>query len=81
MPDHFEQMWARSEPVGRAAASGGYFRQPFASAERELDAWFVEQAPARGLRLETDPFGNGSPGGIPGSPRRWLQIRRVSHRR
>ena len=41
-------------PVGRSAASGGYFRQPFATAERELDAWFVEQAAARGLRLETD---------------------------
>jgi N-carbamoyl-L-amino-acid hydrolase len=58
VPDHFEQMWRAIEPVGRAAGSGGYFRQPFAGAERELAAWFAEQARARGLRLETDAFGN-----------------------
>jgi len=58
LPDHFEDMWRTIEPLGRAARSGGYFRQPFASAERELDAWFVEQASARGLRIESDPFGN-----------------------
>jgi N-carbamoyl-L-amino-acid hydrolase len=58
VPDHFEQMWRAIEQVGRAKGSGGYFRQPFAGAERELDAWFVEQAAAAGLRLETDPFGN-----------------------
>ncbi|MGC4110202.1 MAG: allantoate amidohydrolase [Nocardioides sp.] len=58
MPDHFEEMWRAIEPLGRSARSGGYFRQPFASAERELDAWFVEQAAARDLRLESDSFGN-----------------------
>jgi N-carbamoyl-L-amino-acid hydrolase len=58
VPDHFEEMWRAIGPLGRSERSGGYFRQPFASAERELDAWFVEQATARGLRLETDPFGN-----------------------
>jgi len=58
VPDDFEQMWADLAPVGRSAASGGYFRQPFASAERELMAWFVEQADARGLRLQVDGFGN-----------------------
>src|SRR6478609_521301 len=58
LPDHFEDMWRTIEPIGRAARSGGYFRQPFASAEREVDAWFVEQATARGLRVETDSFGN-----------------------
>jgi len=57
VPDQFADMWRAIEPLGRAS-SGGYFRQPFASAERELDAWFVEQAEARGLRLESDPFGN-----------------------
>jgi N-carbamoyl-L-amino-acid hydrolase len=51
-------MWRAIAPLGRAERSGGYFRQPFASAEREIDTWFVEQAAARGLRLETDPFGN-----------------------
>jgi N-carbamoyl-L-amino-acid hydrolase len=58
VPDHFEEMWRSIEPLGRAERSGGYFRQPFGGAERELDAWFAEQASARGLRLETDPFGN-----------------------
>src|SRR3954463_11234564 len=58
VPDHFEHMWRTIEPLGRSDRSGGYFRQPFSSAERELDAWFVEQASARGLRLQTDAFGN-----------------------
>ena len=58
VPDDFERMWADLAPVGRSAASGGYFRQPFTSAERELDAWFVEQAEARGLRVERDEIGN-----------------------
>jgi beta-ureidopropionase / N-carbamoyl-L-amino-acid hydrolase len=58
VPDHFEQMWGDIGPLGRSAHGGGYFRQPFASAERELDAWFVEQATARGLRVESDAFGN-----------------------
>jgi N-carbamoyl-L-amino-acid hydrolase len=54
----FEQMWRDLEPVGRSASSGGYFRQPFATAEREAAAWFVEQCTARGLDLETDAVGN-----------------------
>ncbi|HEX3932005.1 MAG TPA: allantoate amidohydrolase [Nocardioides sp.] len=58
MPDHFEEMWRAIAPVGRSQRSGGYFRQPLTDAERELDSWFVEQAGARGLRLESDPFGN-----------------------
>jgi beta-ureidopropionase / N-carbamoyl-L-amino-acid hydrolase len=57
VPDHFERMWADLAPVGRAS-SGGYFRQPFTTPERELAAWFAEQAAARSLRLESDPFGN-----------------------
>ncbi len=58
MTHDFEQMWRDLAPVGRSASSGGYFRQPFASAERELDAWFAEQAAARGLRVERDATGN-----------------------
>jgi N-carbamoyl-L-amino-acid hydrolase len=58
VPDHFEQMWADLEPIGKGSHDGGYYRQPFRNAERELAAWFVEQARARDLRLETDPFGN-----------------------
>jgi beta-ureidopropionase / N-carbamoyl-L-amino-acid hydrolase len=58
MPDDFERMWADLVPLGRSASSGGYFRQPFAAAERECHTWFVEQASARGLRVEHDGNGN-----------------------
>ncbi|HYO39693.1 MAG TPA: allantoate amidohydrolase [Nocardioidaceae bacterium] len=54
----FEQMWRDLAPVGRSASSGGYFRQPFTSAEREATAWFREQAAARGLDVEADGNGN-----------------------
>jgi len=56
--DDFERMWGDLLPVGRSAASGGYFRQPFTTPEVELRSWFVEQCEARGLRVETDAFGN-----------------------
>ncbi|RNL60478.1 allantoate amidohydrolase [Nocardioides marmoriginsengisoli] len=58
MPESFEQMWAALAPVGRSGVGGGYFRQPFASAERECHAWFVEQCAARGLRVQSDGNGN-----------------------
>jgi beta-ureidopropionase / N-carbamoyl-L-amino-acid hydrolase len=58
LPDHFERMWADLEPIGKGSHDAGYYRQPLGSAERELAAWFVEQAAARDLRLESDPFGN-----------------------
>lgn len=54
----FEEMWGDIAPVGRSPQSGGYFRQPWHSAELELRAWFREQASARGLVVEEDPFGN-----------------------
>ncbi|HEY0773254.1 MAG TPA: allantoate amidohydrolase [Nocardioidaceae bacterium] len=54
----FTQMWQDLLPVGRSARSGGYFRQPFTSAERELASWFVEQCRARDLDVQTDPVGN-----------------------
>ncbi|MGN6576060.1 MAG: M28 family peptidase [Nocardioides sp.] len=58
MVDDFERMWSDLTPVGRSPRSGGYFRQPFTAPERELDAWFREQATARGLDLERDATGN-----------------------
>jgi beta-ureidopropionase / N-carbamoyl-L-amino-acid hydrolase len=58
MPADFEAMWRDLAPVGRSASSGGYFRQPFTTAERELDVWFTEQCKARGLEVERDRFGN-----------------------
>jgi N-carbamoyl-L-amino-acid hydrolase len=57
LPD-FERMWRDLAPIGRSASSGGYFRQPWLSAELELRAWFREAAHARGLGVEEDPFGN-----------------------
>lgn len=56
-PD-FEAMWRELAPIGRSARSGGYFRQPFTSPERELSNWFVEQCHARGLAVEDDEVGN-----------------------
>ena len=58
VPDDFERMWSDLAPIGRSASSGGYFRQPFTAPEEELRAWFVDQCAARGLRVETDGFGN-----------------------
>lgn len=54
----FESLWRDLAPIGRSPSSGGYFRQPWESAEEELRAWFAEQAAARGLTLETDAMGN-----------------------
>lgn len=54
----FEAMWREIAPVGRSAATGGYLRQPWTTAESELRAWFVEACEARGLRVESDGLGN-----------------------
>lgn len=66
-PD-FERMWQDLLPVGRSSRTGGYFRQPFTSAEREMHAWFLEQCRARDLEVHTDPVGNTVAwwGGTPG---------------
>lgn len=54
----FEQMWRDLEPIGRDATSGGYRRSPFAIAERECAAWYVEEATRRDLDIEQDGQGN-----------------------
>lgn len=54
----FEEMWGDLAPIGRSPHSGGYFRQPWHTAELELRAWFREAAAARGLVVAEDPFGN-----------------------
>jgi len=54
----FEEMWADLAPVGRSASSGGYFRQPWTSAETELREWFRAAASDRGLEVEQDGLGN-----------------------
>ena len=53
-----DEMWRDLEPIGRSTASGGYFRQPWTSAEGELRVWFADQCAARGLAAETDGIGN-----------------------
>jgi beta-ureidopropionase / N-carbamoyl-L-amino-acid hydrolase len=44
--------------VGRDARRGGYSRHGFDRVERELRAWFVEQAERRGLDVRPDRNGN-----------------------
>nr|MBA2560494.1 M20/M25/M40 family metallo-hydrolase [Propionibacteriales bacterium] len=51
-------MWRDLLPIGRDAATGGYRRSPFASAERECAAWFVEESTRRRLDIEFDGQGN-----------------------
>lgn len=54
----FEEMWAELLPVGRSAASGGYRRFAWNSADAECRAWFEQQARSRGLTYELDRNGN-----------------------
>jgi N-carbamoyl-L-amino-acid hydrolase len=54
----FEELWRDLQPVGRSVTSGGYFRQPFGSAERECHAWFLEECARRELPVEHDGNGN-----------------------
>ncbi|MDH6136910.1 N-carbamoyl-L-amino-acid hydrolase [Kitasatospora sp. MAA4] len=58
MTDTFGAMWAELLPVGRSAASGGYRRHAWNSADAECRAWFEEQARSRGLAYELDRNGN-----------------------
>ncbi|MFJ6134374.1 allantoate amidohydrolase [Kitasatospora sp. NPDC092286] len=51
-------MWAELLPVGRSAASGGYRRFAWSSADAECRDWFEGQARARGLTYELDRNGN-----------------------
>jgi beta-ureidopropionase / N-carbamoyl-L-amino-acid hydrolase len=51
-------MWDELASVGRSARTGGYFRQPYLSADVELRRWFVGEAGSRGLRVEVDGVGN-----------------------
>ncbi|MFC9325502.1 allantoate amidohydrolase [Kitasatospora sp. NPDC057015] len=51
-------MWAELLPVGRSAASGGYRRHAWNTADAECREWFREQAVGRGLTYELDRNGN-----------------------
>ncbi len=51
-------MWHDLQPIGRDPRSGGYFRPPFGSAERECADWYAEEATRRGLVIDRDGQGN-----------------------
>ncbi|WNI15810.1 allantoate amidohydrolase [Actinacidiphila sp. ITFR-21] len=51
-------MWRDLLPLGRSAASGGYRRFAWTSADTDCRAWFRAQAEARGLTYEVDRNGN-----------------------
>ncbi|WP_282206512.1 allantoate amidohydrolase [Kitasatospora fiedleri] len=51
-------MWAELLPVGRSAATGGYRRHAWNSADAECRAWFEQQARSRGLAYQADRNGN-----------------------
>lgn len=54
----FDTLWAEVEPIGRFAATGGYRRYAYDTAELECREWFVSTATARGLDVEVDRNGN-----------------------
>ncbi|GAA2130453.1 allantoate amidohydrolase [Nocardioides bigeumensis] len=54
----FQQLWAETQPVGRADRWGGYHRILGSSAELELREWFVGAAASRGMHVEVDRAGN-----------------------
>lgn len=54
----FHQMWAQLRPIGLSAATGGYRRYAWTSADAECRGWFQGQATSRGLAYELDRNGN-----------------------
>ncbi|GAA3984751.1 allantoate amidohydrolase [Actinomadura viridis] len=54
----FEEMWAALLPVGRDPGAGGYHRFAWTPPELECRDWFLDEARARGLRVERDRNGN-----------------------
>lgn len=56
--DRFAALWSSLAPIGRDPGTGGYGRATWSPAYETLRQWFVEQAAARGLAVETDGNGN-----------------------
>lgn len=54
----FDTLWAELEPIGRFAATGGYRRFAYGTAELECREWFTAAAHQRGLDVEVDRNGN-----------------------
>ncbi|MET9065632.1 allantoate amidohydrolase [Streptosporangium sandarakinum] len=64
-------MWGAIEHLGRDGRTGGYLRDAWSPADRELREWFRQEAERRGLDLREDRNGNlwawwGDPSGRPG---------------
>lgn len=53
-----KQLLARLAPIGLDPATGGYRRFSWTPVDRELRAWFVDQARSRGLLVEKDRNAN-----------------------
>ncbi|GAA3427248.1 allantoate amidohydrolase [Streptosporangium nondiastaticum] len=67
----FDEMWGAIEHLGRDGRTGGYLRDAWSPADRELREWFCQEAERRGLDLREDRNGNlwawwGDPSGRPG---------------
>jgi N-carbamoyl-L-amino-acid hydrolase len=55
---HFTELWSQLLPIGRDPTTGGYLRYTWTPAHLALRDWFVDQARARSLQVETDGNGN-----------------------
>ncbi|GEL94631.1 allantoate amidohydrolase [Cellulomonas composti] len=67
----FRRAWDDLAPVGRAPDGAGYHRFAWTREDRTLREWFVGEATARGLDVDTDRAGNlwawwGDPDATPG---------------
>ncbi|MEU9831193.1 allantoate amidohydrolase [Streptosporangium sp. NPDC048047] len=67
----FDEMWGAIEHLGRDGRTGGYLRDAWSPADRELREWFRQEAERRGLDLRQDRNGNlwawwGDPSARPG---------------
>lgn len=54
----FARLWAELAPIGRCDAGGGYSRFAWNAEDLQLRAWFLAQARARDLTVDTDRNGN-----------------------
>ena len=54
----FESLWTELSEIGRDPVRGGYSRHTFDDADLQMREWFVAEAAARGLDVETDRNGN-----------------------
>jgi beta-ureidopropionase / N-carbamoyl-L-amino-acid hydrolase len=56
--DALAAMLAQLEPIGRSSETGGYWRLAWSDEDLACRAWFISQADARQMPVETDQNGN-----------------------